>query len=117
MGRPKKEAPVEDESVIELDSTVALEQAGNALLMATEKANYNNDVEALLKIAGGWMEIHEYLAGVTQHHNKSPLGFTSIKAEREEEEVEELDDAIADTEGRSTQSIGFRGLHPQHGKL
>jgi hypothetical protein len=88
------------EEVLQLTSVSALEQAGNTLLLATEKADYNNDVDALLKIALGWMEIHEYLAGTPHHDKKQEFGFASTKAD-DEEEVEELDDAISTEECRT----------------
>lgn len=111
MGRRKKE-----EEEAELTADLALAQAANTLILATEKAEYDNDSAALMKIAGGWMEIHEYLAGThVEEDKKTPLGFTNAHTIEAEEE-EELDDAIA-AEGRGTTSNGVRGLYPQHGKF
>lgn len=94
-----------------LDADGALVHAANVLMLAQEKADYANDTQALMKIAGGWMEIHEYLAGVPHHgEKKQPLGFAPAKPTEEEEE--ELDDAIAATEGR-----GSRRVYAQHGQL
>lgn len=101
-----------DDGMVDLDANEALVQAAEALLRATAKAEMLNDTAALMKIAGGWMEIHEYLAG-TPHHEprKQPLGFAPAPPAEQEEE-EELDDAIATTEGRSK-----RGLHAEYGQL
>jgi hypothetical protein len=87
-----KEEVVEVEA--ELTAGVALAQAGNVLITAADKAEAMSDVDALMKIAGGWMEIHEYLTGNTHGENKKlSLGFTN--AHTQEVEEEDLDDAIA----------------------
>lgn len=104
--------PAEEEESSEetLDADGALVHAANVLMLATEKADYANDTVALMKIAGGWMEIHEYLAGVPHHaERKQPLGFAPAKPTEVEEE--ELDDAIA-AEGRSINRV-----YPQYGEL
>lgn len=116
----KKDKKVKEEAVEEvteeLNSDVALGQAAATLILATEKAEYNNDVAALMKIAGGWMEIHEYLAtGQHAHEETKPvLGFTNAHAQETEEE--ELEDAIA-AEARSTTRISVGRIHPKHGKF
>jgi len=104
----------EDDDGEYLTADGALVHAANTLMLATEKAEYANDTPALMKIAGGWMEIHEYLAGVGHHEpRKQPLGFAPAPPkELKEEEEEELDDAIAATEGYRK-----RGLHAEYGKL
>jgi len=107
MGKSKKEKGAV------LDADLALAQAANTLVAATEKAEFLNDTEALMKIAGGWMEIHEYLTG-TPHHGgprKNPLGFAASIAHEEEELEEELDDAVA-AEGKSS-----RRIYAQYGEF
>lgn len=105
------EEPEEESDGEILDADGALVHAANVLMLAQEKADYANDTQALMKIAGGWMEIHEYLAGVPHHaEKKQPLGFAPAKPAEVEEE-EELDDAVA-AEGKS-----IRWVHSQHGKL
>lgn len=92
MGKKKQVEEVEEE--VELTPDLALAQAANVLILASEKADHNNDVEALMKIAGGWMEIHEYLAGSHSPEQRKPaLGFVGNKSI--EAELEELEDAIA----------------------
>lgn len=102
--------PSEEEYMI-LDGDVALAQAAEVLMAAAEKAELLNDTDSLMKIAGGWMEIHEYLTGTEHHPKKQQLGFVSSKSHEQEDEEEELDDAIA-AEGRSSS-----GIYAQHGKL
>jgi len=118
----------EEEGVV-LTPDLALAEAANALSRAAEKAELLNDTESLMKIAGGWLEIHEYMTGTPHKEKKLPLGFVSTKShELEEEEVEELDDAVGESEGpegrSSSQSRGarttnhrVRGVYPQHGEL
>jgi hypothetical protein len=111
----KKNKKVEEEAP-ELDSDLALGQAAATLILATEKAEHNNDVAALMKIAGGWMEIHEYLANSnTEEERKTPLGFTNAHTQETEEE-EELEDAIA-AEARSATRISVGRIHAKHGKF
>lgn len=113
---------MDDETVeVELDADLALAQASNTLLLATEKAEMLNDVAALMKIAGGWMEIHEYLTGQPHHNKKQPLGFvgSSSNETHTETESEELDDAVGDESDSDSadESDGIARVHAQHGKL
>lgn len=107
----------EDDGIVILNADSALGFAAETLDKATDMAEKMNDTQALMKIAGGWMEIHEYLSG-TPHHEprKQPLGFAPAKPPTEEE-VEELDDAIGEPEGRSATRYSRSGLHPQHGEF
>lgn len=109
----------EEVTEVELDADLALAQASNALLLATEKAEMLNDVPALMKIAGGWMEIHEYLTGQPHHNKKQPLGFAGSSSNQTHTESEKLDDAVGDESNPDStdESDGIARIHAQHGKL
>ncbi len=108
-----------DDEGVELTPDLALAEAANALSRAAEKAELLNDTESLMKIAGGWLEIHEYMTGTPHKEKKLPLGFVSTKSHEseEEDEVEELDDAIGEPEARRTTHHRIGGVYPQYGQL
>ena len=107
-----EDSSLEEDEGETLDAGAALAQAANVLVTAADKAEIMNDVQALMKIAGGWMEIHEYLTGGSHEFTtKTPLGFANAKPQTQTREEEELDDAVA-AEGYSK-----RRIHSQHGEL
>lgn len=90
---------VKKHHVFEVTAKSSLEQAANLLFRAEEKADYNNDTDSLMKIAAGWMELHEYLSGRPDESKKHPLGFTGgLRGIADDGEYEEgeLADAVAD---------------------
>ncbi len=98
----KKSIDEDDYMVFSVNAKSTLEQACNLLFRAEEKAIATCDVDSLMKIAAGWMELHEYLNGRPEEHKKVPLGFTGglRSQENDGESDDELADAIAD-EGES----------------
>lgn len=109
------EEPDEGDTVV-LDADEALVRAANTLTLAMEMAETLNDTQSMLKIAQGWLEIHECLGGgAPRAEKKNRLGFVAPSI-LEEEDEEELDDAIA-AEDRASASLSRSRVHPQHGKL
>lgn len=95
----KKKAVEGDEYLVfQVDAKSTLEQACNLLFRAEEKALATCDVDSLMKIAAGWMELHEYLNGTPEVSKKQPLGFTGglRSQENDGEPDDELADAIAE---------------------
>lgn len=90
---------VEDSDVFLVDPKSTLEQACNILFKAEHLAETLNDVDSLMKIAAGWMELHEYLNGRPDEAKKQPLGFTGGLRNQEVDGQydDELADAVADT--------------------
>lgn len=66
----------EEYETFDLTASSALQLASETLMVAQEKAEMLNDTESLMKIAAGWMELHEYLVGNEREEKKQPLGFT-----------------------------------------